>query len=221
MNLGIIFLTYQRTPYALRTIRGIEDNLIFQGNIIWYVADDGSSKEHIEAIKVGLDSLRIFENHQIGDFRSERKGYGANINWAQDRASVKCDAFLVLEDDWVLSEPFDVTPHVNLLTSKPNEIGFVRIAHLPIGLEFDSVGHNGRMYLNVRKNKQYAFSGNPHLKTPNTHKHYGPYPTGKNPGDTEIAYDSIVRNKSGPGILWPLEIGEKFLFEHIGEKKSY
>ena len=217
-DLAIIFLTYKRTAYATRTIQGIAENLHYEdGAILWYVADDGSEADHTGAIVRELE----WTGQTLAEIRSNRNGYGANANWAQRRAGSRCVAFLMLEDDWYLHQPLDVTPYVRLLTQKPQHAGFIRLGHLPINLDLESVGHDGRMYLNVKKSTQYAFSGNPHLKTPYTVACYGEYPAGKNPGDTEIAYDAQVRSKDGPNILWPLWIGDRFLFAHIGEKKSY
>jgi hypothetical protein len=217
-DLGIIFLTYKRTAYALETIRGIDQHLKYSlGSALWYVADDGSEPDHVGAIVRELD----WRGHTLAEIRSNRHGYGANINWAKRRAGSRCAAFLVLEDDWYLTEPMDIDPYVRLLVEKPDHVSFVRLGHLPIQLDLESVGHDGRMYLDVKKSRQYAFSGNPHLTTPYAVACYGEYPTGKNPGETELAYDAQIRQKSGPAILWPLAIGDRFLFAHIGGEKSY
>lgn len=213
LPLGIIFLTYQRTEYALRTIHSVKRNLRYDGPIHWVVADDDSSPAHFHAVR---DTIG-----ECFDSRSERAGYGANVNWAKVRLSSSCGSYLLLEDDWVMPTEFNVTPYASLIEKKKEHIGFIRLAHLPVGLMAHSVGHNGMMFLNIQKNKQYAFSGNPHLTTFHAHTVYGPYPTGKNPGDTEIAYDGIVRGTPGPEILWPLAIGENPPFRHIGETKSY
>jgi len=149
---------------------------------------------------------------------TKKQGYGAMANQAWHLA--KGNVTLWLEDDWVLSSRWDLTGYVRLLEQN-ERIGMIRLGHLPIDLQCFSVGYNGRMYLEIGKNSQYVFSGNPHLK----HKRfmsYGMYPTGKNPGDTEIAYDHQYRTNHGQGcILWPLAIGDRFVFSHIGEEKSY
>ena len=100
--------------------------------------------------------------------------------------------------------------------------GMVRLGGLPIDLDLWSTGIDGRMYLKVSKTVNYAFSGNPHLKHSRFLDAYGGYPTGKNPGDTEIAYDNQIRQKkNGPNIIWPLAIGDNPPFAHIGNTPSY
>jgi len=214
MDLSIILLTYQRTDYALRAIDGICENLmygLFKPD--WVVVDDGSDKSHIDAIRAKLDGHEFTH-----DLYSERVGYGALANKAMSMAL--SDVTLWLEDDWVLNRPLVLSPYIALLNENEN-IGMVRLGHLPIGLELSSEGYSGHMYLNVQKGTQYAYSGNPHLKHKRFYEQYGEMPTGKHPGDTEIAYDAQVRSRYGPRIVWPLQIGDRPYFDHIGEIKSY
>jgi len=207
--LSIILLTYARTDYAIRTIQGIRRHLMYDGDIEWIVADDGSHRSHFDAVV-----------NEIGYCKSitERQGYGANANWAW--TSSKSDVTLWLEDDWELKRDLDITPYVKFLR-EADYAGMIRLGHMPINLDLHSCGYDGRMYLEVKKSHPYAFSGNPHLK----HKRfgqYGKYPEGKNPGDTEIAYDGqIRRHANGVSIYWPLLIGDNPFFAHIGENKSY
>lgn len=101
------------------------------------------------------------------------------------------------------------------------DLGMIRLGHLPIGLNLRSVGYEGRMYLDVQKNTQYAFSGNPHLKHSRMRQLSGEYPTGMKPGDTEVAYDWQVRTNGDAAIWWPLVIGDAPYFGHIGTIQSY
>jgi len=208
--LQIILLTYKRTGYALRTIKAIKENLIYDGKIAWHVADDGSDSNHVHSIinEIGEDYTLI----------SARKGYGALANeaWMNSKSNVT----LWIEDDWELRHKLDVTPYVKMLNNR-DDIGVVRLGHMPINLDLESMGHDGRMYLDVKFNRQYAFSGNPHLKHKRAWSKWGPYPVGLNPGNTEISYDGQIRRIGGLKIVWPLAIGDRFLFAHIGEEKSY
>lgn len=214
MTLAIIFLTYARTEYAVRTIRGVRQFLHYDGPVRWIVADDGSpDPAHLEAVRNELAGA------DVADCSSQREGYGARANWAWHSADTFTPFTLWLEDDWELRRDLDLTPYVNLLRTR-DDVGVVRLGHLPIGLNLHSVGHDGRMYLHVQKNTQYAFSGNPHLKHSRMWQ-AGGYPTGMKPGDTEVAYDWQVRSNGGPAIWWPLAIGDAPYFGHIGTIQSY
>ena len=114
----------------------------------------------------------------------------------------------------------DIEPYVTLLETEES-VGMIRLGHLPVGLDISSAGYNGRMYLHIQKTTQYAFSGNPHLKHTRFRGHYGDYPIGRNPGETEISYDHQIRTANGSSILWPLAIGDTYKFAHIGEVSSY
>lgn len=211
--LAIILLTYQRTDYAVRTIEGVS-RMTYDGKISWIVVDDGSKQAHLDA--VGHAIFRSGYPYTIITNSRTGYGYNANMAWSQTEHPVT----LWLEDDWVLRRQLDITPYVSLLMNREN-VGMIRLGHMPVGLDLHSHGHDGRMYLDVRKTQQYAFSGNPHLKH-DRFRFYGAYPEGKNPGQTEIAYDHQIRQHSdGPAIWWPLAIGDDPLFGHVGEVQSY
>jgi len=224
--LSIVFTTYARTEYATRTIGSILSNLTYAGlpadrnpDICWFVVDDGSQQSHLDAIESALSG------QNVGYFLSQRRGYGANVNDAWRRSWETSSVSLLLEDDWELRQALDVTPYVRLLEYN-TLVGMVRLGYLPVGLRLNSVGHEGRMYLQVEPETQYFFSGNPHLKHRRFGEQYGFYPEGKNPGDTELAYDWQCRERANsqtqtPRIWWPLAIGDVHLFGHIGTEKSY
>ena len=209
----IILQTYERTEYALATIRSHLKHLKYAGPLVWYVADDGSRQEHVEAV---LDA--IGPTAEVRDCHSRPLSYGGSVNRGWDAARGSVSYFL--EDDWKLCRDLDITPYVRLLM-EVEEVGMVRLGHLPVGLLADSRGHDGRMYLNIHKQTNYQFSGNPHLKHDRFGFAYGPYPEGLNPGKTEITYDYRIRTTNGPSIWWPLAIGDNPYFAHIGAVQSY
>lgn len=208
----VILLTSTRTPYALKTIEGVHKNIVYAGEWLWYLAFDNETTEHFREVYEVVSDTVI--GYHCGSY-----GYGGAVNKAMESLN-EYPVTLLLEDDWHLSQQWDLSPYVRLLMER-EDVGMMRLGHLPINLDLESYGHNGHMYLNVKKNRQYAFSGNPHLKHRRFYDAYGLYPTGLNPGDTEIAYDSQVRSKDGPMIWWPLMIGDRFLFSHIGATRSY
>lgn len=224
--LSIILTTYARTDYATATIDGILTNALYEnkpaaGNagVVWFVVDDGSDTAHLDAVRQRLDG------QNVAYFHSQRRGYGANVNDAWLRSWELSSVHLLIEDDWQLRTPLDLTPYVRLLEYQTH-MGMVRLGHMPVGLSLESKGHDGRMYLKVLPATQYYFSGNPHLKHRRFAEQYGWYPEGLNPGETELSYDwqcreKTMKRKDLPEIWWPLEIGDRHLFGHIGAEKSY
>jgi len=216
--LPIIFLTYganaERTEYAIRTVRSNMANLEYDGELLWIVADDGSSNHHWNAVCSLADPLAYFS------FRSDRAGYGSNANkaWAIARAIGPVSFWL--EDDWELQERTNITPYVEMLLEQES-VGMVRLGYLPVDLTITTVGLNGRVYLAVHKGVQYAFSGNPHLKHTRFFEAYGEYSEEYAPGDTEVDYDHKVRHSEGPLIVRPAALNEWGPWGHIGMVKSY
>jgi len=210
--LPIILLTYKRTEYVLRTINAFLNFAQFDGDIVWIVADDGSHSDHVNAVVQEIPGDKKI-------WRSKRCSYGANANWAWMRASTIGPVSFWLEDDWELKRPFDLTVYYDLLMNN-SDVGMVRLGHMPIDLTLHTVGFAGHMYARVDKVCNYAFSGNPHLKH-GRFRQLGDYPEGRNPGETEIAYDYQVRQQSQPEIWWPLLIGDNPPFGHIGQVQSY
>jgi len=127
----IILQTYKRTAYALRTIAAARELLHYDGALRWYVADDGSPTEHWRAVVDGLLDIGaiVLAGHSI------RQGYGKNANDAWRAASLYGDLTFWLEDDFVLRERLDLTPHAYALMDSP-DLGMVRLGYIdPLMLE--------------------------------------------------------------------------------------
>jgi len=217
---AIVLLTYQRTAYALETIQSARKNLIYGRPLYWIIADDGSDEAHFSAVYKAIEADEQGSGVTFSCF-SEKLNYGGIANLAVEIANENgCPITFWLEDDWRTERPFDLTPYACLL-AQDDDIGMVRLAHMPTGLEADTIGRHGRMYLHIKKTRQYAFSGNPHLKHFRFFEDYGMYPIGRNPGNTEVFYDHTVRTTEGCKIVWPLAIGDTYPFGHIGEVQSY
>lgn len=142
--LSLIFLTYQRTEYALRTIRAAHAHLRYSACLQWIVADDGSDKAHLDAC------LEAIGWSNIHAYRSERIGYGALANWAWGQANQTGPLSLWLEDDWVCRERLDLTPYARLLLVH-EDVAMVRLAYIPVGLDAHTMGYDGRMYLHMSR----------------------------------------------------------------------
>lgn len=210
----IVLQTYKRTEYALRTIGAARELLHYDGPLYWYMADDGSPKEHIHAV---MDALGTMNGHTM------RRGYGANANAAWDTASSISALSLFLEDDFVLTQPLDLTPHAYALMDS-EDLGMIRLGYID-GSKLDPVQEfAGRRYHTIPRDwpdtSFYAFTGHPSLRHRRYREAYGDYPTGLGPGDTELAYAYQYRVGSGPLIVWPEGYPEQGLWDHIGQIKT-
>jgi hypothetical protein len=210
---AIVMPTFQRTEYAIRTLRALRDNLKYDAKGI-YIADAGSQEDHIRDVLGALGDLHLLGWH-TGIYSA-----GQNWNLAWVKALDAADLVLWVEDDWELRQPLDITPYVRLLLER-QDVGMVRLGYMAVGLDLFSVGHDGHHYLQMQRSTQCGFAGHPHLKHRRFFEAYGVYTVGLNPGDTELDYDSKFRSKVGPEIWWPIEVGGWGAFAHIGIKKTF
>jgi hypothetical protein len=209
----VILQTFQRTEYALRTIAAARANLRYS-DLRWYVADDGSRPEHVEAVLGALPDAR---------YHSARRGYGGNANaaWAVAESAL-C---FFLEDDWELTQPLDLYPYACLLM-ECQEVGMVRLGLLNLDLRGRTWGHGGRVWWKLDREPHHegtpVFTGHPSLRHRRYLGAYGGYPEGLSPGDTELAYAYQFRQGTpdAPGIVWPADYPANGYFAHIGTIKS-
>ena len=225
----IILLTYQRTEYALRTVRAANAHLRYDGEMRWYVADDGSHGKHVDdVLSTCFDTLQPYGSGLPSSFlgrHSARRGYGGNANDAWRAVDGETPLTFWLEDDWVLESDLDLTPYARLLIER-DEIGMVRLGHLNLDVRGRTWGHDGRVYWLLDHAPHHegtpVFTGHPSLRHRRYRECYGWYPEGRTPGDTELAYAYQFRvgPLEGPGIVWPVGYSQWGQFAHIGEIKS-
>lgn len=211
----IIFQTWQRTAYARRTIAAAREHLHYDGSLRWYLADDGSDIPHFQSC---LDGIM---GGGLGGWHSVRRGYGANANAAWE--AVQGELSFWLEDDFVLTQPLDLTPHAYALMDAP-ELGMIRLGYID-STRLEAVQtFAGRRYHTIPRDwpdtSFYAFTGHPSLRHARYRAAYGDYPIGLVPGDTELAYAYQYRVGNGPLIVWPEGYPEQGYFAHIGEIKT-
>jgi GT2 family glycosyltransferase len=213
----IIFQTYKRTDYALRTIAAARKYLRYP-DLRWYVADDGSPREHLDAVITALDGV-------CSGFHSERLGYGGSANKAWRWADSVGPLTFWLEDDWELRQPLDLYCCAALLMER-EEIGMVRLGVLNLDIRGRTWGHNGLVYWTLDREPHIegtpVFTGHPSLRHRRYRDAYGWYPEGLGPGDTELAYAYQYRigAHGGPGIVWPVGYPQNGYFGHIGAVKT-
>lgn len=211
---GILFTTFHRTEYALRTIKAAIEFLKYD-RLAWYVADAGSHEDHYHAVLEALNGQKIMGTHY------EALKPGPNWNKGIQEIFKETEIYLRLEDDFELRRELDITPYVELL-QEVTDVGQMRLGLMPIGLEMLSCGHAGQIYMDIHKTMPYAYSGHPCLIHKRFHDFYHYFHPDFGPGDCEVDMDSKVRaSPGGPRILWPLEIGTWGPWAHIGEVKSY
>lgn len=215
--LVIVLLTYQRTEEALATLRHLCSNLGYDKHLrAFYIADDGSKGEHVNQL---LGELELRKERVIGH-HSQRFSPKTGIGWNKGLgiAYQNSDYVMVLEDDWVLQKPLDIYPYIEMLSER-DDVGMVRLGGLAVGNNVEIVGHNGHHYLRYYRDRQYAYSGNPHVRHARFVKSYGWYSEEElNPGELELDYDSRFRSRNGPEIWRPADIPGWGVFGHIGAK---
>lgn len=215
----IILQTYKRTDCALPTIAAACRHLKYSGPLLWYVADDGSPPEHVEAV---IGTLNRCEAQIVG-VHSERLLYGGNCNKAWAAADRVGALTLWLEDDWVLPRDIDLYPYAALLMER-EDVGMVRLGYLNTGVRGQTIANGNHIYWLLDREPvdswQCVFTGHPSLRHTRYHQAYGDYPVIPNPGETELAYAHQYRMGSGPGIVWPVDWPQWGYFEHIGTVKT-
>lgn len=211
----LILQTYQRTDYALRTIDAAQRLLGYDGELVWYVADDGSDEAHVARVLAACGPTC--------GWHSARRGYGPNANAAWDAATQVSPLTFWLEDDWELAAPLDLTPYARLLADEP-AIGMVRLGYLNPGITGHTRAAGGRLYWALHhepiESWQCVFTGHPSLRHARYRAAYGDYEGGLTPGDTELAYAYRYRTHDGPWIVWPADYPTAGLLHHIGTVRT-
>jgi hypothetical protein len=220
----INLLTKDRTDYAVTTAKNALDKLHYDGELVWYISDGGSKKGHLTKIYETIPNDLIIGSHDA----CRSPGECWNIGLA--KIFKECDIFLRLEDDMVIKSPMDITTWVKLLMTQ-GSVGMVRLGQIVIDQSlytikfktYTHVGYTEEIYLDVTKKMPYAFSGHPALFHKRFHQWYGFYPKGLDPGKTEVAMDEQVRDKQGPSIVFPYDMGKYGTWgnwDHIGKEPS-
>jgi len=215
----IILITYasskERTSYAIKTIDSVLDNIRYP-NLAWFVADDGSSAEHVSEV-----TTRLSDHNLIGVW-SQRDSYGRSANEGIAAARTQGQLAFFLEDDWELNHPLDLWPYAALLM-EDESVGMIRMGYLNEGVKGKTFGHRGQLYWRLDDESPYIFAGHPSLRHLRFHDHAGVYTERLQPGETELAmawkYKASPDPK--PSIMWPCMLGQNGPFAHIGTVQSY
>lgn len=221
--LAAVLVTYNRTELALRTIRGLGSYLAYPlEKVAWYVADDGSPREHVDTIlREIVNSGFTLIGYHNQKFAPGTTFAGKGWNIALQAAHQKSPFVLWMEDDWELRRPLAVSPYLRLLHDR-EDIGMVRLGHLAVGNVVELVGHSGIHYLNYLRTSAYAYSGNPHIRHIRFSNSVGPFAEDRNPGEIELAQDAKFRaDPIVPAIWRPADIPGWGIFAHIGTERTF
>lgn len=216
----VVLLTYERTEVAVRTINAATKHLQYP-DWNWFVADDGSSEEHVDAI---MEALENSKRPVIG-ISHDRVSYGTGANRGVHAAFSYGNLVLMLEDDWELTRDLDLWKYAALLMER-SDIGMVRMGYLNAGITGTAVGHQGNLYWALddhesRTHSCFAFAGHPALMHKRFFDSRGYYPEKWQPGETELHMAWQVSERLEPRIVWPTELGSNGPWGHIGQIQSY
>lgn len=204
-----LLITYKRTNLAVRTIEGVQNNLVYpKDRLSWHVADDGSPAEHKDLLLRLCGEGTSYTN-------AERKGVGRSMNLGMQAALQRADYILWLEDDWELTQQFDLRPCVQLL-EESQDLGMVRLGYISPGISGKLVSGAGRLWWRLQKGETYTFTGHASLRHKRFCQVYGAYHEGLTAGETELWYCGKVNGTIGPDVVVPAFTGEWGAFGHIG-----
>jgi glycosyltransferase involved in cell wall biosynthesis len=118
-------LTYKRPDIIRQTFAGLRNHLNYTSpyDIDWIIADDCSGGNYERELKSiirtvpGVGNIRVISTER-------NSGIGANYN--NLLRHIETDIALILEDDWLLTQPLDLRPAVALLALN-EAIGCVKV----------------------------------------------------------------------------------------------
>jgi hypothetical protein len=216
----IILTTYKRKDTCLRTIKALQENLLYD-NIGYFICDDASPESYIDDIKTEIKNTA-----NIAVLNGMRQGVGYMMNTALKTIwGWGVDLTLHMEDDWELIKPIPLLPYVETLERNSN-IGMIRFGYLSTNLVGYTVGKEytgvDELYWRIEPNEEtYRFTGHPSLRHRRFHDKQlggsGLYDEALSPGMTELSMCGKVNKYTKHDILYPTDCGRWGFFAHIGD----
>jgi len=220
----VIMTTYNRQSVAVRTVQAMLQNLQYpDGELRWIICDDGSSDEHyLDPIVTLLTKTERDDIFLQGLVNGKRRGVGWMMNTAIRlvKETFGGQLLMILEDDWELVRPLDISPYADLLVSHV-DMGMVRLGYLSPNINATIISRNDRLWWKIEPNGEtYRYSGHPSVRHIRFHEVYGLFDEGLPPGYTELSMCGKVNAKpNGPAILIPIEYEQRWgFFHHIGSE---
>lgn len=246
MNLppiSVVVITYNRPDEIRRTLRALDNNMVYNGAINWIIADDCSPAPYSEDVLRWCPKNMHLEHYDTVRVITppQNSGWGANANTALSQ--VDTDIVLVLEDDYVLTTPINLDPLVALLLEN-DRVGTVRLdgiaGHRVLAHHAEcnvsvycpnyaqGVAAPGMVHYWVLDNgspELWLYSNRPALRHKRFFDYYGKYAEGLKLGATEEDYAHRVKDKmrddpdNAPWIVTPLDANS--YFQHIGHSYQH
>lgn len=217
--IAVMLLTYRRTEYARRALESLRLNLITKDDVWLHIADDGSDQAHRDVL---LKDARAIWGDNVSVSNSERRGYGGSYNLATQKVHRIADLILPLEDDWVLTQKFDLDAVAAVL--RDGTFGCVRMGYIGSTQDlrgtFRNVNGKWWMELDPDSPEPHVFAGHPRLETVEWEKKVGEWPENWSAGETEfeVAHYPAARK----GVAWPIDLIKPHgdVFVHIGTERA-
>jgi hypothetical protein len=206
--LFILITTFKRSHLAVQTIEGLKKYLRY-APIAWHIADDGTpDPEHIPTL-----IKAIGEDQRITTSNSNRGGVGKSKNLGLQEVFKHTPLVLMLEDDWVLSQPLDLYPHVDVMLGR-EDVGMIRFGFLggPMDAHLDDMHGPFSYYLTLKQGSGvYIYSGQVGLRHKRFYDICGYHDENTSPGEEELEFcRRYNRTENAPLILWPSTIPAAF-----------
>lgn len=232
----VLVITYNRRAELKQTLKALYNHLYYDGVIRYLIADDSTGGTYRDDVLSDVGAARMSEETRFVS-TPHNSGWAGNFNHAYSH--VKDDFVLLIEDDYVLTHPIDISPYAALMLAHDG-IGLVRldgiaghkavvhVAETDIGDYMphyrQGIGLPGKINYFLMDNSSrelWLYSNRVHLKHRRFHDFYGLYPEGLRLGATEESMAHIVKDKmtlaGAPAIAVPFDANS--YFDHIG--KSY
>lgn len=202
-------------------MRAALDGLHYSGPLAVHIADDGSVPGHVDALReIAGGYAHVVA---IGATNAERRGYGASFNRATQAIHPAGGIVMPLEDDWLLTRPFDLDPLVETLMDGSLEIACIRLGYLgftqPLFGQAVHTPAGVMLQINAHSDEPHVNAGHPRLETVAYERAVGPWAEGLAPGATEFEW--CQRPAARRGVAWPFDLTfaaqrSDSLFVHVG-----
>lgn len=214
VTIGVI--TYKRPDEIRVTINALCNQLTYDGPLRILVSDDASGGGYLRDLKEwwehkGFTLLHGWHFEAIST--PKNGGWGRNANHLLDVAFADCPLLFMMEDDYVLKRPLDLSAGVALMQQEP-VLGMLRYrstagmpvlyyqretdiaAYYPDYREYQGYTLGKVTWLELMANSPslWLYSNGPHLKSREFHGVYGRYPEGMKLGTTEESFAHIVKD---------------------------
>ena len=214
VTIGVI--TYKRPDEIRTTLNALVAHLSYDGPLRIMISDDSSGGTYLKDLidwwtHKGHGTLTGWHFETIST--KENAGWGRNANHLLNLGFEDCPYLFMMEDDYVLKRPLDLSAGVTLMQHEPT-LGMLRYratAGMPV-LYYQRETNISDQYPNYQEYFGYTrgrvtwlellsnspslwlYSNGPHLKNRDFHGVYGRYPVGEKLGITEEKFAHIVKD---------------------------